>query len=167
MRPWRVTIALAVAATLGCGANRHHVLAFFFDGVPAPRPAPAARVAGAPAASSATPTRFEHGPYAAKLCASCHAAVQGNALVAHNGDLCFGCHELRLDKAYIHGPLGTGGCLVCHDPHSSPSRNLLVSETTDFCFHCHERARVEPHAAGERCLTCHDAHQSDRPHLLR
>jgi predicted CXXCH cytochrome family protein len=94
-----------------------------------------------------------------------------NALVAPGDELCFRCHDLRLDKPYVHGPLASGGCLVCHDPHRSRYRALLVSASDGFCFHCHEASSLQPirghESGGERCTACHDAHMSDRPHLLK
>lgn len=94
-----------------------------------------------------------------------------NALVAPREQLCFRCHEIRMNKKYIHGPLASGGCTACHDPHSSQYRYLLVSESDSFCFYCHDRqtvARVGAHrGVQEQCTTCHDAHMSDKKYLLK
>jgi predicted CXXCH cytochrome family protein len=113
----------------------------------------------------------EHGPYAAKQCDACHDPGATNALVLPADQLCFQCHDLKLDKKYIHGPLASGGCLVCHDPHSSQYRYLLVSESDGFCLHCHDRkdlSKVGAHAdLQESCTTCHDAHMSDSRYLLK
>ena len=72
--------------------------------------------------------------------------------------LCQRCHALDTTKAYIHGPLASGGCLVCHDPHRSPNRYLLVSASDGFCLHCHDRASLSSLSgsdghAGENWLT--------------
>lgn len=169
------TLLAAVVAS-GCDASfRHKVLTTFFDGVPPLRPAGQAagvrRPAGAPQAGLSEAYRA-HGPYAARLCDTCHVTGSGNAVAAANGELCLQCHDMGTGKRFVHGPVASGGgCLVCHDPHGSRYPNLLVSESDAFCYYCHDReavARNAAHRAGEqRCTACHDAHMSDRPHLLR
>ncbi len=174
----RAAIGIGVVAALltGCDATtRHRVLTFFFDGVP-PLKLPG-EVEAKPAAAAAVPAQagpaqyFEHGPYAAKLCNGCHEEGAGNALVLPRDQLCFRCHDLKLDRKYVHGPIASGGCLVCHDPHSSQYPHLLVSESDGFCFTCHDRESVAKNAAHadlrEQCTTCHDAHMSDRKYLLK
>ncbi|MBP8845523.1 MAG: hypothetical protein KBF21_06330 [Thermoanaerobaculia bacterium] len=174
--------ALAIAALLlaGCSNRKHHrVLSFFFDGVPDP----AVVVSASPEIEVNIGRQLvrpgEHGPYAAKLCDSCHDSKATNALVAPIDQLCIGCHELGETQAYVHGPLASGGCTVCHDPHRSPNRFLLVSASDGFCLDCHDRASLSalPPAGGtsgdshagdaEDCTDCHDAHMSDRKFLLR
>jgi len=160
----------------GCSATtRHHVLSVFFDGVPDPN-ARRDQQAGEPATSTAPqaskrPGLREHGPYAARLCQACHKAGATNALVASADELCFRCHELRVDRPYVHGPVASGGCLVCHDPHSSRFTYLLVSESDTFCLRCHDAAAiagVAAHAGSEsQCTTCHDAHGGDTRYLLK
>jgi predicted CXXCH cytochrome family protein len=168
--------ALAVILLIGCNAtSRYEILSLFFDGVPPPAPAEvaeekAARVsAGAGEAPRFTPRG--HGPYAAKMCTACHESAATNTLVAPRDQLCFHCHDLKLDKKYVHGPLASGGCLACHDPHGSRYRYLLVSEADTFCVFCHDQqaiARIEAHAGtSAQCTACHDAHMSDKPHLLK
>jgi predicted CXXCH cytochrome family protein len=168
--------SLAAAVLIGCSAtSRHKALTRIFDGVPPLQggepviagPATATTL-GAP--SSARPGS-QHGPYAAKLCDACHTPGAANALVAPAEQLCLRCHDLDLDQAYVHGPLVSGGCLVCHDPHSSRHEALLVSESGTFCLGCHDAqdvARIEGHAdITEGCTTCHDAHGSDVKYLLK
>lgn len=169
-------VLLAVAGlSFACSAStRHKVLTFFFDGVPPPRGAAVATqpasAAGEQAASRPAGYR-EHGPYAARLCNACHDSGATNALVAPRERLCLRCHQLGLEKRYVHGPLISGGCLVCHDPHASPYRALLVSESDGFCLRCHDRdalSRIDGHTGtAERCTTCHEAHMSDKRYLLK
>lgn len=182
--PLRAWAALAVACALaavsamsaGCAAaTRHKVLTFFFDGVPPPRAAGPGE--GRPAASPADTVRAgraaprDHGPYAARLCGACHEARATNALIAPRDQLCFRCHEIGVERKYVHGPIASGGCLVCHDPHGSGYRALLVSESDSFCFRCHDRGLVQaiPGHGGmeEGCTDCHDAHASDSQSLLK
>lgn len=178
MKVWAVVACVSLLAVLsiGCDAtSRYRVLSLFFDGVPRPQPPGAAERNPAAAAAGAVPSRqvgFRgHGPYAAKLCNACHEPGAMNALVAPREQLCFRCHEIRMNKKYIHGPLASGGCTACHDPHSSQYRYLLVSESDSFCFYCHDRqtvARVGAHrGVQEQCTTCHDAHMSDKKYLLK
>ena len=173
-----MALAVAAALTAGCSTSRHHrVLSFFFDGVPEPK----AVVSAAPEVEASLGRRLvrpgEHGPYAAKLCSSCHDSKATNALVVPAEQLCNRCHELGETKTYVHGPLASGGCLVCHDPHRSANRFLLVSASDGFCLGCHDRAALsviggatgeDSHAGDDAdCTDCHEAHMSDRKYLLR
>jgi predicted CXXCH cytochrome family protein len=176
VRTLAIGIGMVAVLSAGCQATtRHKVLTFFFDGVPEPQvpaPAQAEQPGSAAAGAAGRPVAYrEHGPYAAKLCNACHETAGTNALVAPGEQLCFRCHDLGLQKRYIHGPLASGGCLVCHDPHSSRSRYLLVSESDDFCLHCHDRQSKggigAQHGLLENCTICHDAHMSDRKYLLK
>ena len=162
----------ALALSAGCSSAKHHrVLSFFFDGVPDPD----AVVSAAPEVVASVGRQLvhpvEHGPYAAKLCDSCHDSTRTNALVVPAEQLCLRCHELDTTKTYVHGPLASGGCLVCHDPHRSANRYLLVSSSDGFCLHCHDRSALSATAghAGETadCTSCHEAHMSNRKYLLR
>lgn len=173
---WRAaTLILAVLAG-GCSAAKHHrVLALFFDGVPEP----ASEVAStAPAVATAVGRRLvrpgEHGPYAAKLCGACHNAAATNALIVPAEELCLRCHTFETSQAYVHGPLASGGCLVCHDPHRSANRALLVSASDGFCLHCHDRSALSDLSASDghraqdaNCTACHEPHMSARKFLLR
>jgi len=175
-RTLAIGLCVVVAWTAGCSATtRHRVLTFLFDGVPplqARGPSEAKPPAdGMDAAGPQQPALYEHGPYAARLCGSCHDAAATNALVAPRDRLCLRCHDLGPDKKYVHGPVASGGCLVCHDPHSSARRFLLVAEPDGVCLGCHEAgdvARIEAHGgAATGCTSCHDAHMSDSPYLLK
>jgi predicted CXXCH cytochrome family protein len=179
MKGWTAVACVSVVVVLSMGCNatsRYQVLSFFFDGVPTPvAPGAAEGEQAAIAATAVQPRQVgyrEHGPYAARLCNACHESGASNALLVAREQLCFKCHELGLDKKYIHGPLASGGCLACHDPHSSQYRYFLVSESDSFCSHCHERQAIETvgaHAGSieEKCTTCHDPHMSDKKYLLR
>ena len=167
---------LLAVLSLGCSAaSRHKGLTTFFDGVPPPKTAPAAGAAPAQGAAGAVPSRrivtTEHGPYAAKLCSACHQSGASNALVAPKDELCTRCHVVNLDRTYVHGPLASGGCLMCHDPHSAGNRFLLVSDSDGLCLRCHDAEavrRIVGHAdLKESCTSCHDAHGSDTRYLLK
>ena len=189
-----VAVGVLMALSVGCSTVKHHrVLSFFFDGVPDPA---AAVVSATPEVEAAVGRQLvqpgEHGPYAAKLCDSCHDAQRTNALIVPREQLCNRCHELGAAKVYVHGPLASGGCTVCHDPHRSANRFLLVSASDGFCLTCHDRSALSDTAGlggdngtGEsaevdggtvgnahggdaaNCTNCHEAHMSDRRFLLR
>jgi predicted CXXCH cytochrome family protein len=178
MKAWTVVAGISVAAVLvtSCDAtSRYRVLSFFFDGVPPPMVAEedaGQQVAASAGGAQSRKVGFrEHGPYAAKLCGACHESAASNTFVVPRDQLCFRCHEFKVDKKYVHGPLASGGCTACHDPHSSRYRYFLLSESDSFCLRCHDSqaiARVGAHAGiGEECTSCHDPHMSDKKYLLR
>ena len=156
----------------GCeGKTRYQVLSFFFDGVPPPgEVTQEGKKEVTKVAAQAQSTYREHGPYAAKLCNGCHERGS-NKLLLPIEDLCFQCHTLNIRKKYIHGPLASGGCKICHSPHGSIYPFLLISEPKRFCLHCHSQNDIlkrEVHReTDEQCTVCHDAHSSDNAYLLK
>jgi predicted CXXCH cytochrome family protein len=170
-----VAACAACALCAACSATtRHKVLSTLFDGVPPLRtagPEGATPVGGPQAAALRAEAPRDHGPYAAHLCGACHEAAATNALVLPKDQLCFKCHELSLNRKFVHGPVVSGGCLVCHDPHSSRNPRLLVSGPGTVCFQCHDArdvARISGHEGVESgCTECHDAHASDQRFLLK
>lgn len=168
---------MVMALLYGCEATtRYKVLSFFFDGVPEPgtetreTSVRASRKEGTTVTKEAGSKYKEHGPYAARLCEGCHMRAT-NALVLPIEELCFKCHSINLSRKYIHGPLASGGCKICHEPHGSIYPFLLVSEAKNFCIHCHEKAAIEKsevHTGTEaQCTYCHDAHSSNYKYLLK
>ncbi len=184
MKTWFIlcTLTLAAASMFGCEAHtRYRVLCVLFDGVPTPKgeipcngspPAPGSVQAAEGKAENASAGGYiQHGPYAAKLCEGCHQR-QTNKLLLDTGDLCLYCHVLSTMKKHVHGPVASGGCIVCHDPHGSGNKYLLVSKTQDFCLYCHKRENIferSIHAGIDdmNCTQCHDAHASNNEYLLR
>ncbi len=171
--PTRAAVLVCLAAAVACSAaSRHKALTTFFDGVPPLKTAPAS-AAPSPASHAAAQkaSYTEHGPYAAKNCDACHLASAMNALVAPKDQLCGRCHEVSLDVTYVHGPLASGGCLVCHDPHRSRYAALLVADAATFCVRCHDRGALEAVPGHDDpqadCTACHDAHGSAQKYLLR
>jgi predicted CXXCH cytochrome family protein len=169
------TCAVALLSVACSPTARHKALSTFFDGVPpletADRPTGPPQGTGMPGAPPRHGQGSEHGPYASKLCDACHVKGATNALVAPPNELCAQCHTIDMNKKFMHGPLTSGDCLVCHDPHSSRYPYLLVSDSGTVCLDCHDRetvAAIEGHGSLEgNCTTCHDAHGSDTKYLLK
>lgn len=114
-------------------------------------------------------TRFVHGPYGSKECGRCHDLgrassfrVQGAAAavgpaseedLAEGGrlrlpvvQLCTHCHDDFAREApgneglWLHGPVASGWCVLCHAPHSSDYPRLLHAlPTARLCGQCHLR----------------------------
>ncbi len=157
----------------GSPQQQYKVLSFFLDGVPNPddiQESPTIDKAGLKKALAQQSTRVtEHGPFAAKQCVGCHERGT-NKLLLPIQELCLRCHVVAQGKKWVHGPVASGGCRVCHNPHSSPYPFLLESASTDFCFHCHAKSDIyknEVHKDVVRCTDCHDAHASDNRMLLK
>ena len=90
--------------------------------------------------------------------------------------LCVGCHKQSGfgDKKFVHGPVATGACILCHDAHSSWQPKLLVESQDKLCVQCH--SEITPKRGEERhvhapvkdnCGACHDAHATDHKFQLR
>jgi len=164
-------LAFLFLCVFGCEPRTNYqVLSFFFDGVPNPDQAAQNGTAGGEKPKLARTTYREHGPFAAKMCDGCHDRST-NVLIMPVEKLCLNCHTIPLDKKYIHGPVVSGGCKVCHDPHGSAFPFLLVSEPVHFCYYCHSEKDVmknEVHnGVTEACTVCHNAHMSDKQYLLK
>lgn len=141
--------------------------------------------------------RFVHGIYAANLCNLCHetsasggfrgfgkkegaqtaaaGAVSGK-LVAPVSKLCTGCHGGKSVQAaeaaglWVHGPVSTGYCLLCHAPHAGPERYHLLKKPEVLCMDCHAGGRIfreDLHRDARDCLQCHNAHMGRDSRLLR
>lgn len=80
------------------------------------------------------------------------------------------CHGELQDKKYIHGPISTGECTVCHgelpkhkdDPEKYTFKSIQnIAET---CYTCHEQFQDKGfmHSPAEEgtCTVCHDPHGS-------
>ena len=170
MRRQKAYILLALCSTLVVFGCNDKTLRIFIDGVPEPgKKKPAAHQQTQIVKTVSTFT--QHPPYRDKQCDACHDRSMTNNLVAPKEELCFICHDFPMDKKYVHGPLASGGCLLCHDPHSSKYPKLLVAESGTFCFYCHDRAAIpkdESHTRTDiQCIACHDAHMSDKKYLLK
>jgi predicted CXXCH cytochrome family protein len=162
--------------------ERHKALTFFFDGVPPLRTErPEAQAVGLKDSRAAdkAPAGGWHIHEPVKNCTLCHGALRraGAAgkvqLVAEVPQLCFTCHkEYSALEAWVHGPVATGNCLLCHEPHKAQNEFLLRKAVPDLCYQCHEEQAIrliKNHAEESytRCIDCHEGHAGTTRSLLR
>jgi len=84
------------------------------------------------------------------------------------------CHGNKLaDKEYVHGPVGAGVCVSCHNPHGSFRPLQLARDDRTLCMVCHQAKEEEFNKevvhppVDEGCSTCHDPHQSSKRFQLK
>ncbi len=162
--------------------ERHKALTFFFDGVPPLRTeTPEAQAAGLKENRTAdkAPTGLWRSHEPVKNCTVCHGeqrragAARKVQLVAEVPQLCYNCHkEYSTLQAWVHGPVATGNCLLCHEPHRAKNESLLRKPVPDLCYQCHEeqairQIRNHAEASYARCIDCHEGHASAARGLLR
>jgi predicted CXXCH cytochrome family protein len=162
--------------------ERHKVLTFFFDGVP-PLQTETSRAQlstlkdGKAADNTQAVGWHIHPPV--KNCTVCHGeerrtAISGKVqLVAEVPQLCYKCHrEFSTLESWVHGPVATGDCLLCHEPHKTKAEFLLKKPVPDLCFQCHDVQAVRStknhaEASYSSCTDCHDGHAGATKSLLR
>lgn len=106
-------------------------------------------------------------------CLGCHKNREGmmSIAAANSPELCQRCHQPKNTKKFVHGPLGAGECLPCHDPHGGSGPFYLKAEGSKLCLMCHLPEEIDRHAdtvtisKNTPCLECHDPHQSDTWYL--
>lgn len=171
---------LLLAILFVCGTackptDRHRMLSFFFDGVPATGAdsvmAPDSMLIAATQIVADTPLIPEaglfasnHEPYREKDCTSCHDQNDLGRLISNEPQLCYSCHDdYATQFTALHGPVDAGFCSPCHLPHMSRHDNLLVAPGNDLCTPCHvPGGSVSPvahrDARDRSCIDCHDPH---------
>ncbi|MCF7975895.1 MAG: hypothetical protein K9N55_18910 [Phycisphaerae bacterium] len=115
-----------------------------------------------------------------KECISCHVnALDADATPEQAGlkspvpQLCTTCHTALSNlKGWVHGPVATGECLICHAPHQTTEGYLLRKDPPQLCHQCHETASLDlisrhKDPAYAECQTCHQAHTGPNRMLLR
>ncbi len=161
--------------------ERHRALSFFFDGVPA-LPGQVTEATSIddpmnPRRRRIEPTWFLHEPQAD--CERCHGTqTQTNFsrqvnLVSTLPALCYECHDMpQGGKGWVHGPVASGQCVICHEPHRSVNKYLLKKPEPQICYQCHEETSLKTlpghdQASFQTCLDCHAGHNSFAKHLLK
>lgn len=162
-------------------AERHRMLTYFFDGVPSLNrtgPGIGPFEPNAVEAASGTAAGGWHVHEAIRDCTNCHGTGQRVSLapkvnlVAEIPNLCYGCHEgYAALEGWVHGPVTTGDCLLCHEQHKSRNEFLLKAPVPDLCYRCHTPdavQTVENHGepSYSHCIDCHTGHASPSRRLL-
>lgn len=128
-----------------------------------------------------------------RACVVCHQQPEADQhrfrMLAEGGELCIMCHDKTLfEGEVVHGPVGKGDCIKCHDPHATEHYKQTREALPDLCFECHYRARKDasgkelpsteetfddektvhhlPFGIGQ-CTMCHEAHASPNYRLLK
>jgi len=114
-----------------------------------------------------------------KNCVPCHgdksdqASPDKSHLVASVPKLCYGCHKDYISPAgWVHGPVATDDCMLCHEPHKTDNKSLLRKPIPELCHQCHEAGMIESVAnhsdeSYAHCNACHDGHTSPGRMLLK
>ncbi|HWR84316.1 MAG TPA: cytochrome c3 family protein [Candidatus Deferrimicrobium sp.] len=107
-----------------------------------------------------------------RACVICHYATSGMTFARSGTESsCFPCHENRrgmFSQEYVHGPVASGSCRICHNPHGSRYEKSLNHPVQILCFSCHQEVEEQlrkkevhkPFLEG-RCTSCHDPHSTN------
>lgn len=123
-------------------------------------------------------SRIRKGLVAVVLAAWAGGAGWAGSAAAQEGCVTSQCHPTFGQAPYVHGPIGAGQCVVCHQEGNPrhPTRSgkdfqLAHGGGKELCYACHERVdanRVvhKPVVTGD-CIACHDPHQSNAELMLK
>jgi predicted CXXCH cytochrome family protein len=80
------------------------------------------------------------------------------------------CHANFGKEAFVHGPVASGDCTLCHI-QTKKHKFEPITNAGKLCTECHERLDTEkvvhkPVKDG-KCTQCHDPHQSSNRFMLR
>ncbi len=115
---------------------------------------------------------FIHSGFTQMKCKECHKFRRGKFDFKRNVPARADCTAAKCHgnamatEKYVHGPVGAGVCISCHNPHGSFREKQLARDDRTMCMVCHEAKKEEfdkkvVHAPVEEgCSDCHDAHQS-------
>ncbi len=84
-----------------------------------------------------------------------------------------GCHQLLTKTRWVHAPVSTGDCTLCHEAVGEPESHAFEAATPDTsgCVDCHSFpddpvSSHEPFALGT-CIDCHNPHGGKRKSFIR
>jgi len=84
------------------------------------------------------------------------------------------CHGNKMaTQEYVHGPVGAGVCISCHNPHGSFRAKQIARDDRTMCLVCHQakeeefKKKVVHPPVEEGCTECHDPHQSSKRFQLK
>ncbi len=177
-----------ICLCFGCNdVERHRVLTYFFEGVPAvdhafwPVRVATSKVISGPGGSGGGEVlvslsgQKRGSDHPARDCNRCHISSgrSGRRLVEPPPGLCYSCHKDHKTKGeYLHGPAIAGDCLFCHQLHRARYVNLQKAAVPDLCYRCHRREDMGTIIDHEDkleaiCTDCHDPHASSMKKLLK
>ncbi|MFZ5947197.1 MAG: cytochrome c3 family protein [Stygiobacter sp.] len=129
---------------------------------------------------------FVHGPVDAGECETCHNQRSSSGFklkfnVEKESEVCLECHDdikAGIDKKkFIHAPVVTERCTICHSPHASKHEFQLRNSTNQICLSCHDdmsegnhpvvfhpyQNRKDPRNSKRElnCTSCHNPHFSN------
>jgi predicted CXXCH cytochrome family protein len=121
------------------------------------------------------PPYLFHMPEKEKQCSQCHQmTLTPEDIDSGTDNACLVCHADLQKNVHVHGPVGAGMCVACHNPKSKPNRYRIGKDDNVLCYSCHEdRKEIDtkkklmhgPVAAG-MCTVCHDPHSSPNDYQL-
>lgn len=134
---------------------------------------------------------FVHGPVDAGECGTCHnqqtfSGFKPKFEVEKESKVCFECHddikEGIAKKKFVHAPVVSGRCTICHSPHASKHEFQLRNSTNQICLACHDdkndgnhpvvfhpyQNRKDPRNPKRElnCTSCHNPHFSEFKSIL-
>lgn len=73
---------------------------------------------------------------------------------------------------WVHGPVATGNCMLCHESHETKNQSLLNEPIPELCYRCHETKTLQlvpghSDKSYTNCSNCHDGHSSPGRMLLK
>jgi predicted CXXCH cytochrome family protein len=82
-----------------------------------------------------------------------------------------GCHDDFAKTDYVHAPVASGACSICHSAEQPGHRFPLTRPANQTCTFCHAVFSGKPHrhqpvVSGE-CIVCHDPHAASHKFLFR
>ncbi|MDW7774427.1 MAG: cytochrome c3 family protein [Desulfobulbaceae bacterium] len=112
-------------------------------------------------------------------CKECHRFRRGQYDFTRNVPAASDCTTAKChgntmaNKQFVHGPIGAGVCISCHNPHGSFRVQQLARDDRSMCMICHQdkeedfNKKVVHAPVAEGCTVCHDPHQSDKRFQLK
>jgi predicted CXXCH cytochrome family protein len=79
------------------------------------------------------------------------------------------CHIEMVKVRYVHAPVATGACLICHTNIKKEPPFGLVSTGVDLCWRCHKNQKLvvgqskylHKIVKDQGCIGCHEPHSSN------
>ncbi|MBU2620384.1 MAG: hypothetical protein KKE83_11945 [Proteobacteria bacterium] len=121
---------------------------------------------------------YMHSNPVALDCKECHRLRRGQydfkKIVPTRANCTTGkCHADMGKAAHVHGPVGAGVCISCHNPHGSFNPMAMGRTGQDLCLVCHQTKQQEfndtvvHQPVKEGCVDCHNPHESPMRFQLR